>query len=88
MSIQVILVSSCCLMSTATGTLTWRRHPLCWPQVSWGLVSGQYTASSSATTTTYARSDMCGAPANGTGTRKKLALTTRRCCMLAGKREL
>ena len=36
-------------------------------QVEWGLSSGAYTSTSSATTLSYARTDMCGGPVNGTG---------------------
>jgi len=37
------------------------------PIMKWGNISGQYTSTVNATTTTYTREQMCGAPANTTG---------------------
>ena len=37
------------------------------PEVRWGLKSGTYTAKAAATSITYTKEDLCGAPANAQG---------------------
>ncbi len=47
--------------------ISWTTKNSTTPKVKWGLTSGQYTASSNGTTTTYTSANMCSGPANGTG---------------------
>lgn len=49
--------------------LLWSSATSTTPTMKWGTVSGKYTNTIAATTTTYTRADMCGAPANTTGWR-------------------
>jgi hypothetical protein len=47
--------------------ITWTTYNSGSPAVRWGTVPGQYTKEVAATTSTYTREQMCGAPANSTG---------------------